>query len=129
MKINLNFKTSSKTPKRFDGLLLINKRLIKKEAYLGGQLFGALNKGHRREFFCLDENTWILHEIYTDSKTKQKLHSMLRYDICFNQSYKKQDNNLNWQKLSQQEDENLKAAIKIYRHNVLAKLYPSRNWI
>ena len=121
-------KTSSKKARRFDGQLSLNKRLIKKEAYLGGRLFGQLNKGQVREFFCLDKNTWVWHEVWTDAVTKKKRISTLRYDIRSNHVYKKQDNDSDWSRLDAGETENFREAVKVYRHNVLAKLYPDRDW-
>ena len=38
------------------------RNLIRYEAKVGGDLFGPIPAGHRRDFFCLDEHTWIWHE-------------------------------------------------------------------
>lgn len=42
------------------------RQLIRREAGIGGKLFGAVPKGRNRQFFCLDEHTWIWHEEWAD---------------------------------------------------------------
>lgn len=56
------------------------KALIHHEAKMGGELFGPVPKGNRREFFCLDEHTWVWHEEWTD-KNGQRQFMMTRYDV------------------------------------------------
>ena len=38
------------------------RELITLESEIGAELFGPVEKGRHREFFCLDEKTWIWHE-------------------------------------------------------------------
>ena len=45
---------------------LSERELITLESEIGSQLFGPIPEGHRREFFCLDEKTWIWHEEWLD---------------------------------------------------------------
>ena len=127
-KLFLILKPSTQKPSRFDDRLSLKKRLIRKEARLGGRLFGSLEKDQIREFFCLDENTWVWHEVWTDKTTKQKQRHTLRYDIRSDWIYKKQDNDSCWRELDQNESENFKKAVEAYRHSVLAKLYPEKDW-
>ena len=52
----------------------------------------------------------------------------MRYEIRDNQVYKKQDNDPDWRVLDHQEAENFHRATQAYRHSVLTKLYPERDW-
>lgn len=113
---------------RRDDSLGLKKRLIKKEAELGGRLFGEPDKGCRWEFFCLDERTWVWHEVRTDPLTGRKSYQTWRYDIRFDQIYKRHHAGADWQRLDLKEARSLKAAIKAYRQQVLAKLYPEQDW-
>jgi len=47
--------------------------ILHQAAKLGGQLFGPIPKGHRREFFCLDEHTWVWHEEWIDDNRKRQV--------------------------------------------------------
>jgi hypothetical protein len=42
------------------------RKLIRREAKIGGTIFGPVPAGHRREFFCLDEHSWVWHEEWID---------------------------------------------------------------
>jgi hypothetical protein len=55
--------------------------LIRKEAKLGGTLFGEVPAGHHREFFCLDKHTWIWFEEWFDSEAGRTRHINVRYDV------------------------------------------------
>ena len=46
----------------------IDRELIRREAAIGGTLFGSLPKGGQRQFFCLDEHSWIWYEEWKDSQ-------------------------------------------------------------
>ncbi len=66
-------------------------RVVLREcAKIGGTVFGPIPKGTRREFFCLDENTWIWHEEWTGT---DKVHHVrtTRYDIRPHGVFKAQD--------------------------------------
>ena len=97
----------------------VYRREMRENATMGGQLFGPIPAGHRREFFCLDENTWVWHEEWTDAKGKQ--HAVTtRYDIRPNGILKSQGNN-SYQKVYGQELRNLYQAARLYRDNVYLK--------
>ena len=122
------FRPAFKKPKRSDEQLALKKRRIGQEAYLGGQIFGHLKKGCYREFFCLDANTWLWHEVWIDETTKTKHRATLRYDIRQSLVYKKQDDDLDWQAVGTLEKANLQAAISLYQSRVLGRLYPVKDW-
>ncbi len=57
------------------------KELIKQESAIGATLFGKIPEGHQREFFCLDEYTWIWHESWIDEVTKATKTMHVRYEF------------------------------------------------
>ena len=70
-------------PRRADGLTLqaeAYRRAIREEAKVGGKVFGPVPEGVRREFFCLDERTWVWHEEWTDENGKPQIRTT-RYDV------------------------------------------------
>lgn len=70
---------------------LTRRDLIRMESKIGSQLFGPVPKGHRREFFCLDEHTWIWYEEWSDAKGKRQSITT-RYEVHPNNILKVQDN-------------------------------------
>ena len=56
------------------------RKLIRREAEIGGKIFGPVPKGHRREFFCLDEHSWVWHEEWIDKSGIKQLRNT-RYDV------------------------------------------------
>lgn len=93
----------------------IYRELIQKEAKLGGTLFGPVAKGGRREFFCLDEHTWVWHEEWNAGGTHQSLTT--RYDIRPQGVYKAQDNQ-SYQPISLEEAQRFYNAIMRYQQEV-----------
>ena len=59
---------------------LSERELLALESEIGSELFGEIPKGHRREFFCLDEKTWMWHEEWIDAKHKLKTHT-IKYEV------------------------------------------------
>lgn len=59
---------------------LTERDLLRMESKIGATLFGELPKGRSREFFCLDETTWIWHEQWRDEKGVDR-QSTVRYEI------------------------------------------------
>jgi hypothetical protein len=97
------------------------RNLIRHEAKIGGQLFGDVQPGGRREFFCLDEHTWVWHEEWMDGKTGQRKVRTTRYDVRPTGVIKSQ--NGHYQSLSRDEAERLREAVKMYTRRVKAELY------
>ncbi len=95
------------------------RNLIRREAKIGGKLFGPVPQGHRREFFCLDEHTWIWYEEWTD-KAGQRQSKTTRYDIRPNGVVKVQDGHPS-QYVSLEEARNLYQAVEIYIQRVGAE--------
>ncbi len=68
-------------PKNRQVKQLTDRELIQLESEIGSKLFGEIPAGHRREFFCLDENTWIWYEEWIDPATKKSHSETTRYEI------------------------------------------------
>lgn len=97
------------------------RSLIRQEAQIGAQVFGAVPPGHRREFFCLDEHTWIWHEEWLD-ETGQRQVRTTRYDVRPDGILKAQ-NNGPYHKINADEARNLYDAAKIYIQRAKTELY------
>lgn len=95
--------------------------LLRHEARIGGKLFGSVPKNHRREFFCLDERTWIWHEEWTDNKGGQQVRTT-RYDVRPDGILKAQ-NGQPYKMISLDEAKNLKRAAHLYWNRVENELY------
>lgn len=95
--------------------------LIRREAKIGGRLFGPVHPKGRREFFCLDEYTWVWHEEWVDDNG---LHHALttRYDVRPNGILKAQDRQP-YQYITLDEAQRLYHAVSAYNRNVDAELY------
>ena len=70
-----------KMPKKRPLKTLTERELLQLESEIGAQLFGEVPKGHRREFFCLDANTWIWYEEWIDPQTKKREQTTTRYEV------------------------------------------------
>ena len=95
--------------------------MIRKEARLGGELFGPIPKGHRREFFCLDEHTWIWHEEWLDINGERQ-NRTTRYDVRNNVILKAQDGQP-YQAVSKEETRNIYKAAVLYGQRVNKELH------
>ncbi len=97
------------------------RELLRKEAKIGGELFGPLRDGARREFFCLNEDTWVWHEEWVDENNMH--HAVTtRYDIRPQGIMKAQDG-LPYHYISRDEAKNFYKAVKLYNKRVLNELY------
>ncbi len=93
--------------------------LLRMEAKIGGELFGPVADGRRREFFCLDKHTWIWHEEWQDAAGKNQAVTT-RYNVRPNGVLKSQ-NNQPYQPLSENEARNLYQTTELYRSRVGAE--------
>lgn len=93
-----------------------HRNLIRREAKIGGELFGPIPEGHQREFFCLDEHTWVWHEGWFDAQGKQQSVTT-RYEVRPTGVLKIQ-NNRGYQSLSYEEAVNLYRAVDLYEKKV-----------
>lgn len=97
------------------------KALLKHEAKIGGKLFGPVPKGGRREFFCLDEYTWVWYEEWV-GKDKKRRSKTTRYDVRPGGITKIQDGK-KYMQLSDSETVRLLEAIRSYEKRTKAELY------
>jgi hypothetical protein len=96
------------------------RQLLHQEARLGGQLFGPTTNGSRREFFCLDEHTWLWHEEQRESNGNTRT-IVTRYDILAYGIRKAQDNQPDVY-ITEAEARRLYAAIDLYNQIIDAEL-------
>lgn len=97
------------------------RKLIRREAKVGGTLFGPIPSGVRREFFCLDERTWVWHEEWTDKDGKER-NKTTRYDVRPN-GILKTLNGQHYQQVSPEEARNLYKAAQLYGQRIKTQLY------
>ncbi len=96
------------------------RNLIRHEAKLGGELFGTIPFGHRREFFCLDKHTWIWHEEWTDTDGTPRVQTT-RYDVRSNGILKSQGGT--YQRVSDREAARLYEAASQYYQRIQSEIY------
>lgn len=96
--------------------------LLRREAVIGGQLFGPIPSGHIRQFFCLDEHCWVWHEEWIDSATGQRRALTTRYEIRKTGILKAQDGQA-YHFVEPEEEKNLSQAIKLYFEQVMQRVY------
>lgn len=97
------------------------RELLRHEAKIGGELFGPVPTGGRREFFCLDEYTCIWFEEWTD-KTGNKQSRTTRYEVRPNGVTKIQDGQA-IRRLSDGEALRLLDAVEAYERRTRLELY------
>lgn len=98
------------------------RELLQLESEIGAKLFGEVPVGHRREFFCLDEKTWIWYEEWTDPKTKKIKQVTTRYEVHENGILKVQEG-ARYSFLEGAELANLDMATKMYYEQVARGVY------
>lgn len=97
------------------------RALIRREAKIGGELFGPVPAGGRREFFCLDEHTWIWHEEWIDQNGQRQIRTT-RYDIRPTGILKAQDGQA-YQRVTKSEAVRLRDAVRTYNDRIRSELY------
>jgi hypothetical protein len=100
---------------------LTKRELIELEAEVGGALFGPIPAGHRREFFCLDEHTWVWHEEWINENNQRQVTST-RYEIHANGILKAQDGKV-YKFIEGDELRNLILAMRLYYEAVARGIY------
>lgn len=93
---------------------------LRHEARIGGEIFGPVAPGGRREFFCLDEHTWVWHEEWIDQNGQHQAVTT-RYDIRPNGIIKSQ--NGHYTQVGAQEVLRLYEAAKIYQQRIRNEIY------
>lgn len=101
---------------------LTERELLQLESEIGSKLFGDISVGHRREFFCLDETTWIWYEESMNPKTKKIDRMTIRYEVHENGVLKVQEG-ARYSFIEGEELANLVAATKMYYEQVARNVY------
>jgi hypothetical protein len=96
------------------------RAIMQYEARLGGELFGPIPKGNRREFFCLDARTWVWHEEYTDEHGQRQIVTT-RYDVRPGGILKSQGAH-SYLSLSDGEQRHFLQAVQLYHQRVGGEL-------
>jgi len=99
----------------------VYRNLIRTEAKIGGDIFGPVPVGNRREFFCLDQHTWIWHEEWKDEHGIRQTMTT-RYDVRPDVILKSQGGK-GYSALSKKEALNLISAAKEYKNRTSRQLY------
>lgn len=94
----------------------LERQLIRNEAQIGGRIFGAVPAGHRREFFCLDEHTWVWHEQWLENGLLKAVNTY--YTVRPDTILKSQDGNSHYKELSLSEAKNFYKAVNLYGEQV-----------
>lgn len=115
----MNLLPGMKSQKQAQRQADFNKALIHHEAKIGSKLFGAMPAGTRREFFCLDEHTWVWHEEWTNRTGKREMMTT-RYDIRPDGVLKSQGGH-SYRKLMGDEAINFRKAVDSYCQQVLSE--------
>ncbi len=100
---------------------LTERELLTLESEVGGQLFGPVPAGHRREFFCLDETTWIWYEEWLDDKKKTQS-TTVRYEVS-PQGVLKVQEGARYSYLEGEELRNFGLSVRLYYEQVARKVY------
>ncbi len=95
--------------------------LMRHESRIGGTVFGPTPEGRRREFFCLDEHTWVWHEEWTDQTGKHKVITT-RYDVRPTGVLKSQNGGY-YQPISDSEARRLLQAARAYKQKIQQEIY------
>jgi hypothetical protein len=94
--------------------------LLRYAAKIGGQLFGPIPKGRRREFFNLDKHTWVWHEEWIDEDGQRQV-VMTQYHVRPDGILKSQGDQT-YRRIGHAELHNLYQAVELYGEAVPAAL-------
>jgi len=100
----------------------LQRELIRREAAIGGQLFGKVPQGVKREFVCLNQTTWLWHEeqIGPDGRI---ISSTTRYDVREGGVIYRMQAGYPYEKVSELEAAHLRQAAMLYNKTVRQELY------
>lgn len=101
---------------------MTERELIQLESEIGSKLFGDIPAGHRREFFCLDEKTWIWYEESKNPKTGKSEGRTIRYEVHDTGILKVQEG-ARYSFIEGEELRNLLAATTMYYERVARDVY------
>ncbi len=94
----------------------IERELIRREAEIGRGVFGPVPKGTKREFFCLDRDTWIWQET-ANGRMRTTKYKVKKAEII------KSVDGSQYERVSLEEAQRFAAATKTYNERVKRELY------
>lgn len=100
---------------------LTKRELIEIESEIGRHLFGQIPSGHHREFFCLDDHTWVWYEEWIDENKKKQARTT-RYEVHQTGILKVRDGG-HYQYLEEDEMRNFGLAVRLYYEQVMRGIY------
>lgn len=100
---------------------LTERELLQLESEIGATLFGPVPEGHRREFFCLDEKTWIWYEEWKEATGKRHT-TTTRYEVHEKGILKVQEG-ARYSFIEGEELKNLRLATTMYYEQVMRGVY------
>lgn len=100
---------------------LTERELLQLESEIGAKLFGEIPKGGRREFFCLDEKTWIWYEEWIDQSNNRQTRT-IRYEVHEKGILKVQEG-ARYSFVEHDELQNLATAVTMYHEQVARHVY------
>ena len=112
----MNFLSGMKAQKQVQRQAEIQRSLLHFEGRLGGELFGPVPAGSRREFFCLDRHTWVWHEEWTDENGQRRAVTT-RYDVRPSGVLKSQGG-ASYQRITGAEARNFYKAVELYEQRI-----------
>lgn len=101
---------------------LTERQLINLESKIGGEIFGPVPKGARREFFNLDPQTWIWHEEFINPTTKKKESHTVKYEVKGDYILKVLSGP-QYSKVEGEEFDNFVLATRIYYERTMREIY------
>lgn len=101
---------------------IVYRNMLRDAARMGGEVFGPIPKGVRREFFCLDQHSWVWHEEWTDARGARQVRTT-RYDVRPHGIFKVQDG-LPYKHVSDEEAQRLYSAVHEYQRRIYEKFGP-----
>lgn len=116
-----NYFRNRKKRRFFASLEKQDETLLDLESKIGSKIFGQAPNGVRREFFNLNENSWIWHEEYTDGNGQLRQFTT-RYEIRDDKVVKIQPGPRYFE-VKGQELANFHAAVNAYHRAVLSQIY------
>jgi hypothetical protein len=98
----------------------ITRDLLRREAEIGGRLFGPLPKGAKRQFFQLEKHTWVWVEQW--NQNGKQFSKTTKYMIKPTELIKSV-NGGHYERTSLQEAKNFERAVHLYVKQVDKELY------
>lgn len=99
---------------------MTERELLRLESAIGAEIFGPLPKGHTRQFFCLDESTWIWHEAWKDKTGEHE--ATVRYEVHGDRVLKVQEGP-RYDFIEGEELDRLLVATRVYYERVAREVY------